>query len=167
MYRFANKKFLRITILSLVLLDQFTKYLAISFLHTKIYSMVVIPDVLNFTFVRNRGAAFGMLQGARWFFIIFTTIILVGIYRYYEKLPDNNQSNWIKASLVLIVSGALGNAIDRGLHGEVVDFIEAIFIKFMQFPVFNFADIYVVVGTMLFSILLMFFIKEDEKGEKL
>lgn len=165
MYRFSNEKFLRITTLSLILFDQFTKYLALSILPRR-YTTEVIPGILNFTFVRNRGAAFGMMQGARWFFIIFTVIILVGIYRYYKNLPDNNDSNWIKASLVLIVSGAIGNGIDRGMNGEVVDFLQATMIKVMNFPVFNFADIYVVIGTAIFSILLMFFIKE-EKGEKI
>ncbi|MDR2940454.1 MAG: signal peptidase II [Clostridiales bacterium] len=144
----------------LVAIDQFTKWLAFNNLKD-IGSIYLIEGVFNFTFVENRGAAFGLLQGARWFFVISTIIIVSIIIYYYIKMPKTKTYNLARWCLVLILSGAAGNFIDRLLNGYVIDFLHATFIKFMNFPVFNLADTYVVVGALLLAVLVLFFIKED------
>ncbi|MBR5468655.1 MAG: signal peptidase II [Firmicutes bacterium] len=147
----------------LVLLDQYTKYIALTQLKP-IYNVTFIEGFMDFTFVENRGAAFGMLNGARWFFIIVTAIITVGIIYYVaKKIPKTgNEYKALKFSLMLILAGAWGNVYDRIFRGYVVDFFEFTFFKY---PVFNVADIYVVCGAILMSVVVMFFIKEDEKKE--
>lgn len=148
----------------LVALDQYTKYLAYTKLRP-IENIYVIKGVLNLTYVENRGAAFGLFHGARPFFVVFTIVVLIYLIHYYINLPNTKINKFVKISIVLISAGAIGNLIDRIRNGFVVDFLNATLIKFMNFPVFNLADIYVVVGTFLLAILLMFFIKEDE-GKK-
>ena len=145
----------------LVALDQWSKTLATNNLMGR-PNVVVIENVLSLTYHRNAGAAFGILQGGRWFFLIFAVIILVAIAIYYIKLPHDRVHNAIRFSLVLIAAGGIGNSIDRLLNGFVVDFLR---FDFINFPIFNVADIYVVVGTILMGILVIFFVK-DEKPEK-
>ena len=136
----------------LIVLDQAAKYLAVIHL-LPVDSITLIPGILNLTYVENRGAAFGLFQGGRWFFVIITVIIMAGIIWYYIKLPKSKYHNLLRFTLVLIASGAVGNFIDRFRNGYVVDYLQAAFINF---PVFNIADSCVVVGTILFAILLLF-----------
>ncbi len=145
----------------LVALDQITKWIALNNLK-EIGSIYLINGVFNFTYVENRGAAFGLMQNWRWFFIISTTIVISIMIYYYIKLPKTKIYNLVRGCLVLILAGAVGNYIDRLFRGYVIDFFHATFIKFMDFPVFNLADSYVVVGAILLSILVIFFIKDDE-----
>lgn len=150
-----------ITVISFVLLvsfDQIAKYFCFHYLK-QVDTIEILSGILNFTYVENRGAAFGMMQGARWFFVIFT-IILVGVMMvFYKKLSNTTIHKMMKISLVLIISGAIGNWIDRLFLGYVIDFLH---VQFIEFPVFNLADIYVVCGTILFSILYLFFDSEQE-----
>jgi len=153
-----------VSALVLVLLDQYTKYIALTSLKP-IKTMTFVEGFMDFTFVENRGAAFGMLSGARWFFIIVTAAITVGIIYYVaKKIPKaGNEYKALKFSLMLILAGAWGNVYDRIFRGYVVDFFE---FTFFEWPVFNVADIYVVCGAILMSVVVMFFIKdEDEKKE--
>lgn len=150
-----------ITIL-LIAIDQITKYIALINLKP-ISSTVFIKGFMDFTFVENRGAAFGILEGQRWFFVVITVIISVAIIYAFLKLPNKKEYMYLRVSLVLILSGAIGNVIDRFFRGYVVDFFE---FTFINWPVFNVADIYVVVGTMLFAFLLLFVIKEEPKLKK-
>lgn len=143
----------------LIAVDQITKYIAIQYLKPVGY-ITLVDGLFSLTFVENGGAAFGIFQGGRWFFIILTSILLVGICVYYYKLPKTRVYSWVRFSLILIIAGAVGNYIDRFRNGYVVDFFQALFI---DFPVFNMADIYVVTGTILFTILLLFFIEGNEK----
>lgn len=143
----------------LVAADQASKYLALTRLEP-IGSVTLIKNVFALTFVENRGAAFGLLQGARIGFLIATPFILVAMIYYFIKLPYGRVYTFIRAAIVLIVSGAVGNYIDRLFRGYVIDFLHATFI---DFPVFNLADIYVVTGTALLAVLLIFFVK-DEPG---
>jgi len=82
---------------------------------------------------------------------------------FYIKMPQGKVYKFIRFSLVLIISGAIGNLIDRFLRGYVVDFFHATFI---DFPVFNVADIYVVVGSIFMAILVTFFLEDDKKKEE-
>lgn len=150
-----------VTIL-LIAIDQITKYIALINLKP-ISSTVFIKGFMDFTFVENRGAAFGILEGQRWFFVVITVIISVAIIYAFLKLPNKKEYMYLRVSLVLILSGAIGNVIDRFFRGYVVDFFE---FTFINWPVFNVADIYVVVGTILFAFLLFFVIKEEPKLKK-
>ena len=150
-----------ITVIILVILDQITKWQALTKLKP-IKNTVVIKGFLDFTFVENRGAAFGILSGRRIFFILLTVVVAAGILYSFYKLPKTREYNWLKCGLVLVLSGAIGNVIDRAVRGYVVDFLEVTFIKW---PVFNLADIYVVVGACFILFLSLFVIKEEEKKE--
>jgi len=119
-----------------------------------------LPGVLDFTFVENRGAAFGILNGARWIFVLITIIVTAAVFWYVKKkMPKNNEYLPVKISLILILAGAWGNVLDRLFRGYVVDFFE---FKFISWPVFNMADIYVVCGTILLAVMYIFFIKDEK-----
>ncbi len=141
---------------ALVSLDQLTKWLAVLSLKNA-GTTEIIPKVLGLTYVENEGAAFGILQGQRLLFLIFTgvvmaailTLLLFGKFRKYQLF---------NVSATLIVAGGIGNFIDRLIHGYVVDFIEVLF---FDFPVFNVADCYVVIGSVL--LLVFFFFMYDDK----
>ncbi|MCL2564825.1 MAG: signal peptidase II [Defluviitaleaceae bacterium] len=142
-----------------VALDQWSKHFAVTNLmgHANV---VVIPNILSLTFHRNWGAAFGIFPGGRWFFLGFAVVVLVVIGFYYVKLPNGRIYNLVRFFLILIAAGGIGNSIDRLLHGYVVDFLR---FDFINFPIFNIADIYVVSGTILLGILMIFFIKEEQE----
>lgn len=146
----------------LIGLDQATKYLALTNLKP-IGSMVFINGFLDFTFVENRGVAFGMFSGQRWFILLLTAVITVALLYYYNKLPRTKEYQLVRMVTLLIFSGAIGNMIDRMFRGYVVDFFE---FSFFRFPVFNVADIYVVVGVCILAFLILFVIKEPEEKKK-
>ena len=143
-----------------VAIDQLTKYL-ISNSYAVGETHVLINGVLNFTYIRNEGAAWGMFSNSRWVFIVITAVMLVVmplvLYKY-RKLHF-----LFGFSLSLIIGGAIGNMIDRVFQGSVVDFIQAAFI---DFPVFNFADCCVTVGAVLMFIYLVFIDKTLFHSEK-
>ncbi len=141
-----------IIIVILVAIDQLTKYLTLE--HLQSTDITVIPNILEFTYVENRGAAFGMFQGAIPIFIPLTIVILVGIFFYYRKLSDSYANKFVRLSLVLISAGAIGNLIDRVFRSYVIDTFNFLFINF---PVFNVADIYVVCGSILMLVMTAFF----------
>lgn len=147
----------------LVLIDRLTKWAVSSNMQLNT-SIPVIKDFFHITYVENEGAAFSMLSGARWFFVILTIIILAMCIWYYIKVPKVKYYKAIRISLVLIISGALGNFIDRVLTGKVTDMLEFIFGNY-HFAIFNFADILVCCGTALLAIMFLFFDK-NEKEEK-
>ena len=136
-----------IYILSAILIiafDQITKILTVKNLR---FGEVkeIIPNILSFTYVKNEGAAFGILQGARIFFIVLTIIVLIGAIYYIVKMrPTSRLEKW---ALALIAGGAVGNFIDRAHFGFVRDFI---MVEFIDFPVFNIADCFVCIGAGLY-----------------
>jgi signal peptidase II len=147
-----------IAIAVLIFLDQFTKYLAVIHLQDK-DSYVIIPKVLELTFLKNRGAAFGILQDQKVFFVMIAIMILVVITYVLIQLPMEKKYIIMQVILVMISSGAAGNMIDRIRNDYVVDFISFVLINF---PIFNVADIYVTVSTILFIILFLFYYKEKD-----
>lgn len=147
--------FLIISVIVLVGVDQLTKYLAVAQLAPN-GSITAIPSFLNFTYVENRGAAFGILQDAKWFFLVLALVGVGIIVWYILKRPHNFL---LRSSLSLIAAGALGNAIDRLARGFVVDFIQ---LSFIDFPVFNVADICICVGAVLLAVYVIFFDKKEE-----
>lgn len=146
--------------LLLIIADQVTKYFTVSMLKP-VGSVEIIKNILNFTYVENRGAAFGILQNARWVFIVLTTIAVAAIIIYLLKEKPKDKT--LTCSLSLILAGAIGNMIDRILKGFVVDMIE---VTFIDYPVFNFADCCVVIGAILLGIYIIFIYKEPQKEEK-
>ena len=128
----------------IIALDQITKILTVKNLRLGEVKEI-IPKILSFTFVKNEGAAFGILQGARIFFIVLTIIVLIGAIYYIVKMrPTSRLEKW---ALALIAGGAVGNFIDRAYFGFVRDFI---MVEFIDFPVFNIADCFVCIGAGLY-----------------
>ena len=120
----------------------------------------IIPKLFDFVYVKNTGAAFSMLSDNTILLSIVSIIFCVGVLWYwYKKKPA---SVLLKTSLCLLFAGAFGNAIDRIFRGFVVDFIST---AFMNFPVFNIADIAITFGAILLIIYFIFFDKEEENGE--
>lgn len=142
----------------LIGLDQLTKYLAISFLKGN-ESIPIIKNIFELSYVENKGAAFGIFQNKGVFLTIIALIILGIIICYYRKIPNNKKYNIIRFTLILIMTGAIGNVIDRVLYGYVVDFL---YFKLIDFPVFNMADSYVSIGAFLLLFLVIFVYKDDE-----
>ncbi len=143
-----------IIVLGLVL-DRFTKNYAV----TRLMERPVSGKLFNFTYLENRGAAFGILQDKRVFFIILTiTVMAILLYVFVKNFKTNKKA--VNVALTLIISGALGNFYDRLVNNYVVDFIE---FKHINFPVFNVADILISIGSCLLIIYILFF---DGKGEK-
>ncbi len=110
-----------------------------------------IPHVLGLTHIHNEGAAFSMLMGARWFFVVLTVAFVVAaMWLLLKKKFTHPMARW---SIVLVVGGAVGNLIDRALYGYVVDMFKTLF---MNFAIFNVADIFVVVGGIAFCVYFAF-----------
>ena len=150
-----------------VFLDQISKYLVV--IYMDLYQSVdVIPGVFNFTYIQNKGAAFGSMADSRWVFMILSTVMIIGILVYmFWKKP---QSKLLMSALTMIVAGGVGNMIDRVRLGYVVDFLD-----FRAFPnlwkwTFNVADSFVVIGAgiiILWMILDMIREYKEEKAKKL
>ena len=143
----------------LFIIDQATKYIALTKLKP-LGSVTFVDGFMDFTFVENRGAAFGILNGRVWLLLVIAAVICIVIIAAMLKMPNTKEYKWLKWSLMLILAGAIGNVADRLFRGYVVDFFEFTFIKW---PVFNMADIYVVIGTIVMAVLVLFVIKDDKE----
>lgn len=121
----------------------------------------VIENLLYMTSHRNKGAAFGILQGQMWLFYLVTIVVIAFVIYYFEKYAKGQKLHAI--SLSLILGGAIGNFIDRVLRQEVVDFID-VYIFTYDFPIFNVADMALVIGVGLMMIFV--FIEERKAREK-
>lgn len=152
-----------IILLFSIVSDQLTKLWAIDVLKNGA-SIKVIGNFLRFTYAENKGAAFSILQNQLWFFII-ATIVMLGILSYMFFMTKN-LTPLSRLSISMIAGGAIGNFIDRLRLGYVVDFIDVRFGSFYNFPIFNIADSFVVCGTILMIILILFnkFEKSDING---
>lgn len=142
----------------LLFLDQYTKHLAVSVLKDQ-PSIPIIKNVFELSYVENRGAAFGMLQNRQWMFIILTAAVLVVLGWIFHKMPFEKRYIPVRFCITGLTAGAVGNLIDRVSQGFVVDFL---YFKLIDFPVFNVADIYVVVTIILLAVLLLFYYDEEE-----
>ena len=142
----------------LIIMDQITKIIAAGALADG-RSITLIKGVLEFTFVQNRGAAFGILQNALPFFIIITLAALSAIIYILIRIPADRRFLPMRAALCFIAAGAVGNFIDRLLLSYVRDFI---YFSLIDFPVFNVADIYITCATFFLMFMALFYYKEDE-----
>ena len=128
-------------IISVIVFDQVTKVIAIKQL-LPISTYPIIKDVIHFTYVENRGAAFGMLQNQRWVFMILSTVVMVVIL--FVMVKYNKFLHPIMLTgLSFTVGGGIGNMIDRTIKGYVVDFID---FTLIDFAVFNIADTFICIG---------------------
>ncbi len=147
-----------VVMILLLAFDQFTKYLAISHLKDK-SAYVLIDGVLELQYLENRGSAFGMLQNQK-FFILFVGIVFMAVILFFLfKLPKQKKFCVVHILLSVIIAGGIGNMLDRIRFDYVVDFISFILINF---PIFNVADIYIVVATAGLFILFLFVFKEKD-----
>ncbi len=142
-----------------IILDQLTKYLAVTYL-TKVSTFPLIEGVLHLTYAENRGAAFGMLSEHRWVFLIISTVTIIGIglalfFGHIDTLSYG-------VSLSLIISGGIGNMIDRTVLGYVVDFID---FRLINFAIFNGADSFICIGAGLMILLLLLDIIKEAKAK--
>jgi len=133
----------------LIVIDQMTKYWAQMKLQP-IGCIDVIDGVFSFTYVRNTGAAFGILQGQKWLFLILTVLVLAAALWYLIRNKITNPVLLISGSAVW--AGAVGNLIDRIRLSYVIDFLE---VRFISFPVFNVADCCVVVGMIVLGFYIL------------
>ena len=145
---------------ALVGLDQAIKFWAVSALQP-VGAMPLIPHVVELRFVLNQGMAFSLLSGKQLFLIIATSIALILVayglfFRSRGKLLQ-------QIAFILVLAGGIGNLIDRVLNGEVVDYINPLFI---DFAVFNFADILVCVGVALWVLVILLEEVEDKPSKE-
>ena len=157
---FTGKRvaFALISFFLLILFDQWTKSLAVTHLMNQ-EPFVIWKNVFQLRYLENRGAAFGMMQGQQTFFIISAVAAVIIIAYIYFKLPWDKHYHPLRAVVLFIAGGAVGNLIDRVKLGYVVDFF---YFELIDFPIFNVADIYVTCATIILALLILFFYKEDE-----
>ncbi len=142
--------------------DQYSKNLAVARLKDA-GAFELFPGVFELRYLENRGAAFGMLQNQRLFFIIVGVVFMLVILIALIRLPATRKYRPLRFALCLVAAGALGNLYDRITLNYVIDFLYFVYINF---PIFNVADCYVTVGTALLVILILFIYKEDDLNMK-
>jgi len=140
--------FYYIIALIVIILDQWTKWLVVKRMELG-ESITVIENWFYITSHRNRGAAWGILQGQMWFFYLITVIVIIGIVLYIQKAAKGRRL--LGVALGLMLGGAIGNFYDRVVHKEVVDFIHTYIFNY-NFPIFNIADSALVIGVGLLMI---------------
>lgn len=142
----------------LVAIDQLTKFMVRS--NFALYeTKPLIKNVFHLTYIQNTGIAWGMFKNGREIFLILTVVILSVCSYFYKKIPKDRHYIPIRVCLVFLVSGAIGNFIDRISLHYVVDFFD---FRLINFPVFNVADIYVTVSMIVLILLCIFFYKDHE-----
>ena len=142
----------------LVIADQLTKDLAVVRLKNQA-AYNLINGILEFNYLENRGAAFGVLQNQKYFFV-FVALIFIGVIVFVLiKVPTQKKYYSLNILLVMIAAGAVGNMIDRVRYDYVVDFI---YLVCIQFPIFNVADIYVTTATVILVFQILFVYKTND-----
>ena len=121
----------------------------------------VIPGVVSLTHIRNAGAAWSMMEGKTWFLVLMPIAVIAAalVYMYRHR----GGSKLMMVSLALVMGGGIGNLIDRVRMHEVIDYIKC---ELFDFPIFNLADICVVVGAIMFCVYMMFFEESAKKDIK-
>lgn len=144
----------------IIALDQLFKFCVANNLKPN-GNLTVIEGLLNFTYLENRGAAFGVLSDQRWLFIL-TTLLIIGFFVYIIFAKPIN-SKLFCFSAAFIIGGGIGNLIDRVFLGYVIDYIQLSFFP----PVCNFADYCITAGTILLLIWIIFYYEKDNKKTKI
>lgn len=141
-----------------VALDQYTKWLAVKHLKGQ-EAYVLIKDVFCLQYLENKGAAFGLMQNQRAFFFVGTALMVAMVLFCFIKMPKTKRFLPLFITGTCLLTGALGNFIDRLRLGYVVDFF---YFELINFPVFNVADIFVTLSFIALLYLILFHYKEDE-----
>lgn len=142
-----------------VLLDQLSKWATVAMIPLGGTASAHNP-FFSFTYLRNNGAAWSILEGKMWFFYIITLVAAVIIS--YLLVKNYRKSVWLSVGLALILGGAIGNFIDRVRLGYVVDMIQ---LDFIRFPIFNVADSFLTIGVICIFIYIILDERKQE-GEK-
>ncbi|WP_270332257.1 signal peptidase II [Streptococcus infantarius] len=150
-----RKLYFPLAAMMLILLDQLSKQWIVNHIPLNAIRKCV-PGIFSLTYLRNYGAAFSILQNQQWFFTVIT-LTVVGAACYYF-IKNINGNFWFLFGLLLIISGGIGNFIDRLRLSYVVDMVH---LDFMNFAIFNVADSYLTVGVVILFIALW---KEEENG---
>ena len=146
--------------LLIIALDQWTKWLVLKNMELG-ERISVIDPYLGWLSHRNRGAAWGMLEGQMWLFAVITVAVIIGILYFFHKHAKGQPL--FQLSLMVLLGGAVGNFIDRMLRGEVVDFVDVLIpVINYDFPIFNVADAALTIGVVLMIIYIIY----DEKQQK-
>jgi signal peptidase II len=146
-----GKMFYMFLITLLTGIDQCIKYLVETRLKN-LHTVPLIQDVFHLTYSRNTGAAFSVLRDKQMFLILVTLIMILALIFYLIKILKTEKAT-LKLSLALIIGGALGNFIDRVRLNYVVDFLD---FNLINFPIFNFADVFVILGVIILLYLILF-----------
>ena len=148
-----------ILILSLLIIDILSKKI-ISALVPLNHSIKIIPSFFSITNVHNYGIAWSMLNGHRYLIICITTIIIVVLANYLHK--NNNMLKYETISYLMIIAGSLGNLYDRIIYGYVIDFLDFNIFGY-NYPIFNLADTFIVLGVFL---LLISMFRKDKNTDR-
>lgn len=154
-----------ILVIGIVLLDQASKILAVTYLKDSA-AVNFIPGIFSFRYHENKGAAWGMLADQRWIFMVISTIAILGILGYFiytKKFIKEKRPTLETISLIFFCGGGIGNMIDRVILGYVVDFLR---FDFIDFPIFNVADSFISIGAVLMVINLIIETVNDYKKSK-
>lgn len=147
-----------VALLILVAVDQVTKYFVLENLKGR-QPVELIEGVFELQYLENRGAAFGMLQNGQVFFVFMAVVMMTIIIFVLLKMPVSRKYGPWHVFLVMIAAGGIGNMIDRIRLNYVVDFL---YFSLIDFPIFNVADIFVSVGTIMLFVIILFFTKEED-----
>lgn len=158
---FKRLPIVTVSVCALLLLDRLTKNAASELLAGR-EPFSVVRNILLFTYVENRGIAFGLFQGRAMGFAIVAAVVSLFCVYVCLRLPAGKRYLPVGACMCAIIAGALGNMIDRIMYGYVIDFI---YFKPIDFPVFNVADIYITCSAFALVVLLIFFYKDEELKE--
>ena len=147
-----------VAVILLAFIDQITKYFVVKnmALHDEIK---VLGDALVFKYIRNTGAAWGSFAGKIPILLIFTIVVVAALCYVYRNIARIDRFRPLRICIIAILGGAIGNMIDRIRLGYVVDFI---YVKCINFPVFNFADICVTVSVFVMIFLFIFKYKSED-----
>ena len=137
-----------ILVILLIVIDQISKFYIVENIGKEIKN--IIPNVLNFTYVENRGGAFGIGQNSTMMFVL-VNIIILGIIIRFMIIQKDRIDRKTQIILTMILAGGISNLIDRIARGFVLDFID--FSPIISFPVFNIADILIVIGWVSLAIV--------------
>lgn len=152
-----NRKMCTLIAFVMMILDQLTKYLIVRNVESN-YEIEVISDWFYLANVKNRGAAWGILQDRRMFFICITVCVVCGVV----YLIRNMSKRYVKVALSLVLGGTLGNFLDRVFRGYVVDFLD-FYVAGYHFPTFNVADVCITVGV----VVVIYFVLWDKDFRKI